>query len=219
MNECPFCGAPREWKVKHDAAEPKKRKFLSHPKGGCREYIDGKLKNRCNLFDQDFGTAGACKEGCGSKIYCFETKTGSTPNNIYFDTPSPPWIKHDCKIKPALVAQVIEYKPCTIDVCLSCQRFLSFKIQIETDEFRKQAWIAIQSREDNCQFVRQLHQPFFRKEITPHIWLLNTYQESFDANGKLVCGSKKYNCWKIDHESIKSWKTVFGDENQHPLDF
>jgi len=78
--------------------------------------------------------------------------------------------------------------------------------------------IAIQNREDNKQFVRQVHQPFFYKEIAPHIWLLNTYQERVDASGRVLYVPKEYNCWKIDHESIPGWKDKFGDENQPSLD-
>ena len=69
------------------------------------------------------------------------------------------------------------------------------------------------------QIVRQLHQPFFYKEISPHIWILNTFQESFDASGRLLCVPKEYNCGKFEHESIKRWKIAFGDEAQHSLDF
>jgi hypothetical protein len=219
MNECPFCGAHREWKATRDAVQSQKQKFLSHPKGGCREYIDDKLKNRCNLFDQDFGTPRACKEDCDSQIYCFETQIGSTTNQIYFDTPGPPWVKHDCRIKPTLVVQLAEYKPCVIDACVSCQRFLGFTIQIKTDGFRQKTLIAIQRREDKQQIVRQLHQPFFYKEISHQIWILNTYQDNCDVNGRLLCVPKEYNCVKVDHESLKRWKTIFGDEKQRSLDF
>jgi hypothetical protein len=222
MNECPECGAPREWKTNSDAT-----KFLVHPLGGCHEYIKNKLKNKCYLFDQDFGTPMACKEDCDDQIYCFETQIGNTPNKIYFNTPGPPWIRHDCKIKPTLVAQVVEYKPCVIDLYVSCnssspfgkQHFLGFQIQIEADGFRQKTLVKIQNQKDNKQFVRQLHQPFFYKEIIPHIWVLNTYQKSFDARGRLLCVPKEYKCQKIDHESIKGWKDSFGDENQHSLDF
>jgi hypothetical protein len=219
MNECPECGAHREWKVRRDTAQHEKRKFLSHPKGGCREYIDNKLKNRCNLFDQDFRTPRTCEQGCERQIYCFENKIGSTLNKIYFDTPGPPWIKHDCKVKQNPVAQADEYRPCVIDDCLACQRFLAFVIQIETDGFREKALIVIQSREDKQQLVRQLHQPFFHKEIPPHIRVLNTYQESLDASGRLLCVPKEYICKKIEHESITGWKDAFGDEQQRSLDF
>jgi hypothetical protein len=218
MNECPECGASCEWKTNSDST-----KFLLHPKGGCHEYIDGKLKNRCNLFDQDFRTPTACKEDCDGQIFCFETRIGSTSNKIYFDTSGPPWIRHDCKTKSTLAVQVAEYKPCVIDSYVSCnitsflgkQRFLGFKIQIEVNESRKNALIAIQNRADNKQFVRQLHQPFFYKEIKPRVWVLNTYQESFDISGRLVCVPKEYNCWKFDLEG----RDAFGDENQRSLNF
>lgn len=219
MNECPACGAPREWKVRRDLTLPERRKFLSHPKGGCREYIDNKLKNRCNLFDQDFRTPRACKEDCDSQIYCFENQIGSTLNKIYFDTPDPPWVKHDCQIKPTLAVQAAEYKPCVIEHCVARQRFLAFVIQIEIDGLRQKALIAIQNREDKKQFVSQLHQPFFYRVISPQIWILNTYRKSLDAIGKLLCVPKEYNCLKIDHTSIKGWKDAFGGENQHSLDF
>jgi hypothetical protein len=122
---------------------------------------------------------------------------------------------------------VVEYKPCVIDLYVSCnfsspfgkQHFLGFQIQIEADGFLQKTLIKIQSQEDNEQFVCQLHQPFFYKEITPHIWVLNTYQENFDESGKLLCMPKEYKCQKIDHESLKGWKDFFGDENQHSLDF
>ena len=222
MNECPECGASCEWKTNSHST-----KFLLHPKGGCHEYIDAKLKNRCNLFDQDFSTPRACKEDCDSQIYCFETQIGSTRNKIYFDTSGPPWIKHDCKIKPTLVAKVVEYKPCVIGLYVSCnfstpfekQHYLGFQIQIEANGFYQKTLIKIQNQKDNKQFVRQLHQPFFYREISPQIWVLNTYQENFDEKGRLLYMPKEYKCQKIDHESLKGWKDSFGDESQHSLDF
>jgi hypothetical protein len=217
MNECPECGAPREWKAKRDMTQPKKQKFLSHPKGGCHKYINDKLKNKCNLLDQDFRTPRTCKEDCESQIYCFQTQIGSTPNKIYFDTPGPPWIKHDCNTKQNQIEQAAGYKPCVIDrydsiigtLSLFKQRLLGFFIQIETDGFRQKVLIINSRREDNKQFVRQLHQPFFYKIINSHNWILNTYQENLDASGKLLCAPKEYICWKIDQR----------DENERSFDF
>jgi len=225
MNECPECGAYREWKVRRDTAQHEKRKFLSHPKGGCHKYINDKLKNRCNLLGQDFRTPRTCEEGCERQIYCFETKIGSTPSKICFDTPGPPWIKHDCEAKQHRAVQAVEYKPLVIDKYVSInlplgrmrQRFLGF--HIEVDGSRKKALVMINGREDNKQIVRQLHQPFFYKEIGPHNWLLNTYQENLDTSGRLSYVPKEYICTKIDHESSKGWKIAFGDEQQRSLDF
>jgi len=147
MNECPECGSPREWKARRDVAQLEKQKFLSHSKGGCRKYINDKLKNRCNLLDQDFRTPRTCKDDCNSQIYCFETQIGNTPNKIYFDTPGSPWIKHDCKIKPALVVQVVEYKPCVID------RYVSIN---DTSIFGKQHFSDSKSKSKQMDPVRKL---------------------------------------------------------------
>jgi hypothetical protein len=227
MLECENCGARLEIKTRRDMTLSKRRRFPSHPNGGCHKYINDKLKNRCDLLDQDFRTPRMCKEDCGSQIYSFEIKIGSTPSKIYFDTPGSPWIKHDCNTKQNPVEQTAEYKPCVIEKYVSInktlgsvkERSLGFVIQIQKDGFRQKTLIRIQNGEDNKQFVRQLHQPFFYKEVAPHIWILNTYQENSDANGELLSAPKNYICEKIDRKSLKGWKDVFGDENQLPLIF
>jgi hypothetical protein len=223
MNECPECGAHCEWKTRKKATQP----FLSHPKGGCHEYISGKLMNRCSLFDQDFGTPRTCEEDCENANYCFETKIGSTTTKIYFDTPGPPWIKHDCWIRQNPNEQPTGFQPCTIDQYVSFnessffgkKRLLGFLIQIEKDGLLQKLLIAIQSRNDNKQFVSQLHQPFFYKEIAPHVGILNTYQNTTNASGKLLYAPKEYVCRTFDPKSGKGWRKILGDKNQPTLNF
>jgi hypothetical protein len=223
MNECLKCGAPREWKTRHDAARSKEGKFLSHPKGVCRNYINDKLKNSCNLFEQDFGIPRACEDSCGRQVYSFEIKIGITSNKICFDTPGPPWNGHNCQSKEILARPVVGYEPCIICAYVSMpgslrQPFLGFKIQINPNGFHRDAFIVVHNPKDNKQFVADLHQPFFYKEIRPDFWVMNTYQKIVDnITGLLSYTPKDYNCWKIDHKSIKGWRGVFGDEDQRPL--
>lgn len=221
MNECPTCGAPfEEWSTRHDSEKSKERKFPIHPKDGCRAYVNAKLKNRCNLFQQDFRIPRMCEEGCGRRVYCFETKIGTTSNRIYFDTPGPPWINHNCQAKEIPAVLAAGYRACLIcaPVLNLSQHFLGFQIQIETGGHRQTAFIVVKLKDRRC-FVADLHQPFFYKEIRPDTCLLNTYQERQDvASGRFSHASKEYICRKIDHESVRGWKAVFGDENQGSFD-
>ena len=226
MNECPKCGAIREWKTRRDTAQSNERKFLSHPKGGCHKYVNDKLKNRCNLFEQDFGMPKKCEGGCGREIYCFESKIGITSRKICFDTPGPPWINHDCQKTGNPAEPAVGYKSCVICAYVSTnwthgylkQHFLGFQIQIQKDGFQTEAFIVVSNPKDNKQFVDDLHQPFFYKEIAHTNWTLSTYREICDASGRVLYVPKEYPCWKVDHESIKNWKAVFENEMQHCLD-
>ena len=173
-----------------------------------------------NLFDQDFRTPRTCKEGCESQIFNFETKIGSTLNKICFDMPGHPWIKHACKAEQNLIDQAGGYHPLVFDQYVSCnlgERLLGFLVQIGTDN---KVLIIVSKREDNGQFVRQLHQPFFYKEIDSRKWELNTYQEIWNRNGKLLYEPKKYICYVIRNpRAIKDQEKGFGDKNQLSIDF
>lgn len=81
--------------------------------------------------------------------------------------------------------------------------------------FRDKVLIVICNQDDNSQFVRQLHQPFFYKEIDPHNWILNTYQTGIDESKRF----NEYACRKFDPESIPGWKEIAGDKYQIPFDF
>jgi hypothetical protein len=214
MNECPDCGASREWKTNLDAT-----KFLLHPLGGCHAYIQSKLKNRCNLFKQDFRTPKICLQGCKSRVYCFETQIGTVRNKIYLDTPRPPWIKHDCETSQGSVDQTNVYQPLVFIEYISCQakqRLLGFLVQIASDE---EALLLVGKPEENAQFIRQIHQPFFYEKIDDRNWILNTYQENHNAIENSLYAPKEYTCHIImDPTRIKGWKKAFGDNNQLLID-
>jgi hypothetical protein len=200
MNRCPKCGAALEWKTRRDTT-----RFLSHPHGGCHEYIRSKLENRCNLFEQNFNTPKTCNENCKKPIFCFETKIGSTSNKIYFDTRGPSWIKHDCNVGQNQIGHAIEYKPLVFENFVSCNfalphskiHFLGFEVRVEKDQPLQLIVLNLNKQADKVRFIYQLHQPFSYKEIDSRNWVLNTYEERWQSEGLLYL-PQETNCWKIN---------------------
>ena len=192
-----------QWKTRRKIMRTKRQTFPSHPYGNCSNYIEHKLKYKCNLLEQDFRTPKTCEQGCLKKVYCFEIKIGSTINKLCFDTPGPPWIKHNCSKRENEVDQEAGYKPCLIDKYVSNylpvngtkMPCLLFQIQIVTNGSSIKALLLIREQEKIRQFIREIRQPFFYRERDLHHWILNTYQARYDDAGEnLLYYPKEYIC-------------------------
>jgi hypothetical protein len=105
------------------------------------------------------------------------------------------------------------YKPLVFDRYVSCnlggQRCLGFIVCVEA---QKEMLVILSERKNNAQFIRQLSQPFFYREIASNKWELNTFNE-MQGNEE-----KKYCCDVTEPENLPGWKKHFGDKNQAILD-